>query len=67
MPDRAVVVADMAMGERRARLEAWYDRAPRSRFDLSPLVRFRAAVQMISRLDFVREPPRVIRVIEETF
>jgi homoserine dehydrogenase len=29
--------------------------------------RFRAAVQMISRLDFVREPPRVIRVIEETF
>jgi homoserine dehydrogenase len=28
---------------------------------------FRAAVQMISRLDFVREPPRVIRVIEETF
>src|ERR687896_2387516 len=29
--------------------------------------KFRAAVQMISRLDFVREPPRVIRVIEETF
>jgi homoserine dehydrogenase len=29
--------------------------------------RFRAAVQLISRLDFVREPPRVIRVIEETF
>jgi homoserine dehydrogenase len=29
--------------------------------------RFRAAVQMIARLDFVREPPRVIRVIEETF
>ena len=29
--------------------------------------RFRAAIQMISRLDFVREPPRVIRVIEETF
>jgi homoserine dehydrogenase len=28
---------------------------------------FRAAVQMISRLDFVRERPRVIRVIEETF
>jgi homoserine dehydrogenase len=28
---------------------------------------FRAAIQMISRLDFVREPPRVIRVIEETF
>ena len=28
---------------------------------------FRAATQMISRLDFVREPPRVIRVIEETF
>ena len=28
---------------------------------------FRAAVQMIARLDFVREPPRVIRVIEETF
>src|ERR687891_999995 len=29
--------------------------------------KFRAAVRMISRLDFVREPPRVIRVIEETF
>ncbi|HLM10588.1 MAG TPA: homoserine dehydrogenase [Thermoleophilaceae bacterium] len=29
--------------------------------------RFRAAVALISRLDFVREPPRVIRVIEETF
>jgi homoserine dehydrogenase len=29
--------------------------------------RFRAAVQMIARLDFVRERPRVIRVIEETF
>jgi homoserine dehydrogenase len=29
--------------------------------------RFRAAVDLISRLDFVREPPRVIRVIEETF
>jgi homoserine dehydrogenase len=29
--------------------------------------RFRAAIQLISRLDFVREPPRVIRVIEETF
>ena len=28
---------------------------------------FRAAVGLISRLDFVREPPRVIRVIEETF
>ncbi|HEV3379035.1 MAG TPA: homoserine dehydrogenase [Thermoleophilaceae bacterium] len=28
---------------------------------------FRAAVQMIARLGFVREPPRVIRVIEETF
>ena len=28
---------------------------------------FRAAVDLISRLDFVREPPRVIRVIEETF
>jgi hypothetical protein len=24
-------------------------------------------VRMIARLDFVREPPRVIRVIEETF
>jgi homoserine dehydrogenase len=29
--------------------------------------KFRAAVRMIARLDFVREPPRVIRVIEETF
>jgi homoserine dehydrogenase len=29
--------------------------------------KFRAAVQMIARLDFVREPPRVIRVIEEIF
>jgi homoserine dehydrogenase len=29
--------------------------------------RFRAAVELLSRLDFVREPPRVIRVIEETF
>jgi homoserine dehydrogenase len=29
--------------------------------------KFRAAVDLISRLDFVREPPRVIRVIEETF
>ena len=29
--------------------------------------RFRAAVELISGLDFVREPPRVIRVIEETF
>jgi homoserine dehydrogenase len=29
--------------------------------------RFRAAVDLLSRLDFVREPPRVIRVIEETF
>jgi homoserine dehydrogenase len=28
---------------------------------------FRAAVELISRLDFVREPPRVIRVIEEVF
>ena len=28
---------------------------------------FRAAVDLLSRLDFVREPPRVIRVIEETF
>ncbi len=28
---------------------------------------FRAAVALIARLDFVREPPRVIRVIEETF
>jgi hypothetical protein len=24
-------------------------------------------VDLLSRLDFVREPPRVIRVIEETF
>jgi homoserine dehydrogenase len=29
--------------------------------------KFRAAVELISRLDFVREPPRVIRVVEETF
>jgi homoserine dehydrogenase len=29
--------------------------------------KFRAAVELIARLDFVREPPRVIRVIEETF
>ena len=29
--------------------------------------RFRAAVQLLAGLDFVREPPRVIRVIEETF
>jgi homoserine dehydrogenase len=29
--------------------------------------RFRAAVELISRLEFVREPPRVIRVIEEVF
>jgi homoserine dehydrogenase len=29
--------------------------------------KFRAAVDMIAGLDFVREPPRVIRVIEETF
>jgi homoserine dehydrogenase len=29
--------------------------------------RFRAAVDLISGLDFVREPPRVIRVIGETF
>ena len=29
--------------------------------------KFRAAVGLLSRLDFVREAPRVIRVIEETF
>jgi homoserine dehydrogenase len=29
--------------------------------------KFRAAVELISRLEFVREPPRMIRVIEETF
>jgi len=29
--------------------------------------KFRAAVDLLSGLDFVREPPRVIRVIEETF
>jgi homoserine dehydrogenase len=29
--------------------------------------KFRAAVELLSGLDFVREPPRVIRVIEETF
>jgi homoserine dehydrogenase len=29
--------------------------------------KFRAAVRLISRLDFVREAPRVIRVIEEVF
>jgi homoserine dehydrogenase len=29
--------------------------------------KFRAAVDLLTRLDFVREAPRVIRVIEETF
>jgi homoserine dehydrogenase len=29
--------------------------------------RFHAAVTLIGRLDFLRAPPRVIRVIEETF
>jgi homoserine dehydrogenase len=29
--------------------------------------KFRAAVDLLSRLDFVRDAPRVIRVIEETF
>jgi homoserine dehydrogenase len=29
--------------------------------------KFRAAVDLLSRLDFVREAPRVVRVIEETF
>jgi homoserine dehydrogenase len=29
--------------------------------------KFRAAVGLISRLDFVRSEPRVIRVIEEAF
>src|ERR687892_240012 len=29
--------------------------------------KFRAAVELLGRLDFVREPPRVIRVMEETF
>ena len=29
--------------------------------------RFRAAVDLIGRLDFVRSPPRVIRVLEEVF
>jgi homoserine dehydrogenase len=29
--------------------------------------RFRAAVELLSRLDFVRARPRTIRVIEETF
>ena len=29
--------------------------------------KFRAAVELIARLDFVRAPPRVIRVIEEAF
>jgi homoserine dehydrogenase len=29
--------------------------------------KFRAAVELLGRLDFVRESPRVIRVIEETF
>jgi homoserine dehydrogenase len=28
---------------------------------------FRAAVEMINRLDFVRAAPRVIRVLEESF
>ena len=29
--------------------------------------KFRAAVDLIARLDFLRSPPRVIRVLEETF
>jgi hypothetical protein len=29
--------------------------------------KFHAAVELIGRLDFVREPPRVIRVIDEAF
>jgi homoserine dehydrogenase len=29
--------------------------------------RFRAAVELLARLDFVRARPRTIRVIEETF
>ena len=29
--------------------------------------KFRAAVELIGRLDFVRSRPRVIRVIEEVF
>ena len=29
--------------------------------------KFRAAVELIARLDFVRSEPRVIRVIEEMF
>ncbi|MDQ3587649.1 MAG: homoserine dehydrogenase [Actinomycetota bacterium] len=32
-----------------------------------PEARFRAAVEMIRRLDFVRSEPRVIRVLEESF
>jgi hypothetical protein len=32
-----------------------------------PESRFRAAVEMINRLDFVRSAPRVIRVLEESF
>jgi homoserine dehydrogenase len=29
--------------------------------------KFRAAISLIARLDFVRSEPRVIRVIEEVF
>ncbi len=29
--------------------------------------KFLAAVELIGRLEFLRSPPRVIRVIEETF
>ena len=29
--------------------------------------RFKAAVDLITRLDFLRSPPRFVRVIEETF
>jgi hypothetical protein len=29
--------------------------------------KFRAAVELIGRLDFVRSEPRVVRVIEEVF
>lgn len=44
----------LPFAERRARLEAWYGRAPRSRFDLSPLVPFRAFADLSAVRDGAR-------------